>query len=332
MNHLRALADCGIGRTPCLAASRFCPEGRLLIKLESGNRSGSIKARTAWYLLDESVRAGRVKQGSTLVESTSGNLGLALADLGRQVGASTVCVVDPTVSEAKISKLVAAGAEVLFARLDEKFRDYPTARIAEVERLVKERGWIWLNQYATPAGMKAHEETTGPEIWTDTAGRIDCVVAAVGTGGTICGIGRYLKQVAPAIQVVAVEPVGSTIFGGHPGPFISAGSGLAGPSSLVKRFGNVIDFVAKVPDAMAASICNSFAQTEAFTVGITGAAAAAVARQIIIQHPDWSVVALAADGCENYADALKATDLVGPSYGEIAILPVPLIAGSMLST
>jgi cysteine synthase len=267
----------------------------------------------------------------TLVESTSGNLGLALAYLAGDIGISTVCVVDPTVSAAKITKLREGGADVCFAKLDDLHKDYPSARIAEVRRLVQSRGWIWLNQYAAPAGMRAHEETTGPETWAATGGRLHCVVASVGTGGTICGMGRFLKRVDPGIQIIAVEPLGSTIFGGQPGPFMSAGSGLSGPSSIVRRFGNVIDFVAKVSDAAAVGACKIFAQRESYTIGITAAAAALVGRRVAERHPDWTVVSIAADGSESYQDALKSPDLVGNPSEEIAIVPVPLIAGIQIN-
>jgi cysteine synthase A len=178
--------------------------------------------------------------------------------------------------------------------------DFRAARIAYVRKQAEEAGWFWPNQYANEAGMLAHEATTGPEIWAATAGRVDIVVVAVGTGGTVCGIGRFLRSVDRDVCVVGVEPVGSTIFGGEAAAYLSSGAGLDGPSPLVQRHGSVIDLYAKVADDVAIAACREFAAKEPFGIGITGAAAALVARQLARRDPAKLVVAIAADSAENY--------------------------------
>ncbi|MDR6774847.1 pyridoxal-phosphate dependent enzyme [Azospirillum sp. BE72] len=299
MRRLRNMRDYGIGGTPLHWARDFCPQGQLALKLEQSNATGSIKARTAYYLLADMIQRGDIEPGCRIVESTSGNLGLALAALAAEIGVGVTCLVDPTVVERKVDRLRACGAEV---RVVERggHPDHRSARMAEAERLGRRSGWLWPNQYANEAGMLAHEETTGPEILQALDGRVDVVVAPVGTGGTLLGIGRALKAHRPGIRLVAVEPEGSTIFGGRPGHYLSAGAGLHEPSPLLRRYGRCIDGFSKVDDETAIRTCLAVAECEPCTIGITAGAAVAVAARIAARNPDLVVVAIVPDAADNY--------------------------------
>lgn len=299
MRRLRDMREYGIGGTPLHWACDFCPQGQLALKLEQFNATGSIKARTAYYLLADMIRRGEIESGCRIVESTSGNLGLALAALTAEIGVDVTCLVDPTVVERKVDRLRACGAEV---RVVERggHPDHRSARMAEAERLGRQPGWLWPNQYASEAGMLAHEETTGPEILRELAGRVDVVVAPVGTGGTLVGIARALKAHRPGIRMVAVEPEGSTIFGGRPGCYLSAGAGLHEPSPLLLRHARYVDGFSKVDDETAIQTCLAVAEREPCSIGITAGAAVAVAAHIATGNPDQIVVAIVPDAADNY--------------------------------
>lgn len=211
---MNSLESYGIRTTPIHLAKALCPIGQLYVKLEDVNVTGSIKARTAHYIVSDMIQRKKIKPGMTIVESTSGNLGIALALFGREIGVSVVCLVDQTIPTRKIQRLRDAQAEVRLVELS-VHPDFRTARLVEACRLGKLADWIWPNQYGNEAGMFAHEETTGPEIWEALLGSVDCVVGTLGTGGT-GGIARALKKRKPSVRIVAVEPCGSTIFGGIP--------------------------------------------------------------------------------------------------------------------
>jgi cysteine synthase len=306
MSSLKAASDYAIGETPIHWARRFCPQGHLALKLEQLNATGSVKARTAYFIFMDLIKRHILTPNVKIVESTSGNLGLALSALGREIGIDVVCLVDPTISEHKVQRLGASGAEVRIIELC-GHEDYRSARIAEAKRLSSQQGWIWPNQYDNEAGMQAHESTTGPEIWNALSGRVDFVVGSVGTGGTLLGIARALKARRTEIKAVAVEPKGSTIFGGSPGNYLSAGAGLRQASPLLCRHADVIDYFAKVGDDLAIRTSLAVAKTELMAVGVTAGAAIAVATHLAIANPDQVVVAIVPDGGDNYNDILKAT-------------------------
>ena len=312
LTRLRPMAAYGIGATALVAARGFCPDGQLLIKRETSNLGGSIKARTAYFILQDLCQRVGDLAGRTLIDSTSGNLGIALARLGSDLGLRVICAVDPTVAEEKLAIIEAAGGEVCVVD-PAGCPDFRAARIAYVKRTAEELGHFWPNQYANEAGMRAHADSTGPEIWAATGGQVDTVVSAVGTGGTICGLGQFFRQTGRPVSIVGVEPVGSTIFGGSTGPYLSSGSGLDGPSALVRRHGGVIDLFAKVSDAAAIAACLEFSNREDFDVGLTGAAAALVGRHLASRHPDKRVVVIAADGADNYRSALAGNNAGVPA-------------------
>ncbi len=199
-----------IGDTPLVELDKISSGlgTNIYVKLEGSNPTGSIKDRVAFYFIEDAERRGLLKPGDVVVEATSGNTGTSLAMVTALKGYRCIIVLPETVSEDKIKAVRAFGAEVILTPaglLRENERSY--YQIAE--RVAKQRNGIYLNQYFNLINPEAHYKTTGPEIWRDTDGRVDAVVCGMGTGGTISGIGRYLKEKNPDVKIIGVEPIGS---------------------------------------------------------------------------------------------------------------------------
>ena len=216
-----------IGGTPLLELCRLERQldlgARVLVKLESFNPGGSVKDRVARAMLDDAEASGRLAPGGTIVEPTSGNTGIGLASVAAARGYRVVIVMPETMSAERRALMRAYGAELV---LTEGARGMAGA-IEKANELVNEiPGAILAGQFTNPANPAVHEATTGPEIWRDTEGNVDLFVAGVGTGGTITGVGRYLKRQNPAVRVVAVEPAASPVLsGGQAGPHPLQGIG-----------------------------------------------------------------------------------------------------------
>ena len=192
-----------IGNTPLLRLERFAPGAGVLAKLESFNPLSSAKDRAGLYMILDAEERGLLQPGAVIVEPTSGNTGVALAYIGRQRGYRVVLTMPETMSQERRSLLAALGAELV---LTEGARGMGGA-IERAKELLESTPGAWMpDQFNNPANARAHYETTGPELWRDTDGGVDVLVAGVGSGGTITGAGRYLKEQNPAIRVVAVEP------------------------------------------------------------------------------------------------------------------------------
>ena len=212
-----------IGHTPMIEVTRIdtgcC---RLFLKLESWNPGGSIKDRIAVSMIDAAEKEGWLKPGGTIVEATAGNTGLALAQVGLLKGYKVLLVIPDKMAKEKIQHLRAMGADVRLTRSDVP-RGHPEYYMDLAETLSQQiSGGFYVNQFANPANPLAHERTTGPEIWEQMDGQVDAMIAGVGSGGTITGVGRYLKRQNPGVQVVLADPVGSVLAGiattGEPGP------------------------------------------------------------------------------------------------------------------
>ncbi|MGH8170038.1 MAG: PLP-dependent cysteine synthase family protein, partial [Steroidobacteraceae bacterium] len=201
-----------IGHTPLVAVTRLdTGPCRLFLKLENQNPGGSIKDRVGLYLIEAAERDGRLPPGGTLIEATAGNTGLGLALVAAQKGYRLLLVIPDKMSREKIFHLKAMGAEVVLTRYDVT-KGHPEYYRDVAARLARETpNSFFVDQFANPANPRAHEETTGPEIWEQTQRNVDAIVCGVGTGGTLTGISRYFARVAPNVEVVLADPAGSVL-------------------------------------------------------------------------------------------------------------------------
>ncbi|WP_437344057.1 pyridoxal-phosphate dependent enzyme [Mesorhizobium marinum] len=226
-----------IGQTPIVELTRFdTGPCRLFIKLESQNPGGSIKDRIALSMIAAAEKDGRLKKGGTIVEATAGNTGLGLAQVGIPKGYRIVLVVPDKMSREKVQHLRALGADVRLTRSDVG-KGHPEYYQDMAERIAAETpGAFYVNQFANPANPKAHEETTGPEIWEQLGGDVDAVVVGVGSGGTLTGLGRFFARHSPKTEMVLADPIGSVL-----APLIKTGEMIEAGSWTVEGIGE--DFV-----------------------------------------------------------------------------------------
>ncbi len=291
-----------IGNTPLVTLPNLVRRGRVTLKAEQTNPFGSVKDRTAAYLLAWACRISGADV--RVVESTSGNLGFSLACIGRYLGIRPTLVMDSSLPEARISELRSTGADVEVVQEHRLGMTLRETRIAVAAELGEREGYVWLNQYGNPAGVQAHSESTGPEIWDGCQGAVDAVVASVGTGGTICGIGAALCDVSDAPLIVGVEPLGSTISGGDDGDYLPAGSGMRGAPDVVVEFGHLIHYFAQTPNAIAARWALMIRDRFGIEVGQTTGAAVAVAA-LLAERDGRHVVAVAPDRGSTFESAMR---------------------------
>ena len=291
-----------IGRTPLLAAKSFAKahdlKANLLVKLEYFNPSASVKERIAIAMVEQAEKDGRIAPGATLIEPTSGNTGIGIASVAAARGYRAILTMPETMSVERRNLLKAYGAEIVLTEGAQGMK----GAIARAEQLQKEIPNSFIpSQFENLANPAAHERTTGPEIWADTDGKVDAFVAGVGTGGTVTGTGRYLKQQNPAVHVVAVEPTDSPVLsGGKPGPHKLQGIGAGFvPDTLDTK---VYDEVIRVSNDDAFAYGREFAQREGALVGISSGAALAAAVELA-KRPAYAgktIVALLPDGGDRY--------------------------------
>jgi cysteine synthase len=296
LNQRVTFESLGVGNTPLVDISTLVRRGKLFMKAEYSNPFGSSKDRTAVYLLTWAYDL--IGPGVQVVESTSGNLGVALATIGSKLGFRPIIVVDTTVSAKQVARIRDAGAHIEMVESPRPGLDMRQTRIEIARELGRRPAHVWLNQYANHAGVQVHRETTGPEIWAQCDGLLDIVVAPVSTGGTICGIGQFIKSVSPNVTVVGVEPLGSTIFGGCYDPsFLIAGAGMRGPCELTSNNGAIIDYFAQVDDATGASFATLINDECGIPVGLSTGLALPVAiqlaeeenKRVVVIAPDTSI-------------------------------------------
>lgn len=247
-----------IGNTPILELRRTeTGPCRLFVKMESQNPGNSIKDRIALTMIAAAERDGRLKPGGTIVEATAGNTGLALALVASQKGYELIVVVPDKMSDEKISHLRAMGAQVRLTRSDVQ-KGHPEYYQDVAERIAKERpNCFYVNQFGNPANPHAHYTTTGPEIWEQLEGRVDAFVAGVGSGGTVSGAGRFLKEKNPKCEIVLADPEGSIL-----APLVSEGRTIEPGSWLVEGIGE--DFVPGILDLELVDKAYSISDREAF--------------------------------------------------------------------
>ena len=311
MGKIYASATELIGRTPLLRVSRYAreqgvTEAVLLAKLEYLNPAGSVKDRVALAMIEDAERKGILKPGATIIEPTSGNTGIGLASVAAAKGYKTVLTLPETMSMERRNLLKAYGAELVLTEGSQGMR----GAIAEAEKLQKEiPGAVILGQFDNPANPAAHAASTGPEIWEDTEGKVDIFVAGVGTGGTITGIGTYLKSRNPRIQVVAVEPADSPVLsGGRPGPHKLQGIGAGFVPSILNT--QIYDEVFTVTTGEAYAAGRLLAHKEGILTGITSGAAMYAAAQIAKRpgNQGKTIVALLPDSGDRYLSTPMFTE------------------------
>jgi cystathionine beta-synthase len=291
-----------VGWTPLVRLSRIgaglVPQ--LVAKVESFNPGGSIKDRVALRLIEAAERDGRLRPGGTIIEPTSGNTGTGLAIAARLKGYRVIAVMPDKMSREKIDLLRAYGAEVVVAPTDVA-PDSPQSYYRVADRLTSEiPGAFQPNQYANPANPETHYAVTGPELWEQTAGRITHLVAGVGTGGTITGLGRYLKERDPAIQVIGADPVGSIYSNDEVHPYLVEGVGEDfWPATFDP---SVVDRYVTVSDRDAFLTTRRLAETEGMLAGGSGGLAVHAALEVAreLQDPAAMVVVVLPDGGRAY--------------------------------
>lgn len=266
-----------IGRTPLLEVKNLEKElnlqARVLVKLEYFNPAGSVKDRAALQMITEAEENGTLKQGSAIIEPTSGNTGIGLASIAASRGYRAIFVMPETMSIERRKLLKGYGAEIVLTE-GAKGMKGAIAKAKELEQEIENA--VILGQFVNTANPRAHEKTTGPEIWEDTQGQVDLFVAGVGTGGTITGTGAYLKSVNPSIEIVAVEPASSAVLSGeNPGPHGLQGIGAGFVPDVLNT--SVYDRISKVKEQEAYKASRLLAEKEGVLVGISSGAALSVA-------------------------------------------------------
>jgi cystathionine beta-synthase len=302
VHYVNSLIDL-VGNTPLLKLSRVTDgaEALILAKVEYLNPGGSVKDRIAVKMIDAAEREGKLKPGGTIVEPTSGNTGVGLAMVAQGRGYQCVFVCPDKVSEDKRNVLAAFGARVVVCPTAVE-PDHPDSYYSTSDRLVREIEGAWKpDQYSNPNNPASHYETTGPEIWKQTEGRITHFVAGIGTGGTISGAGRYLKEASGGrVQVVGADPAGSVYSGGGGRPYLVEGVGEDFWPDNYDR--TICDRVIEVSDADSFSLTRRLAREEALLVGGSSGMAAAAAIRLAheIKDPDAVIVVLLPDSGRGY--------------------------------
>ena len=303
MSNIKKSATELIGNTPLLEVSNFqkkenITSATILAKLEYLNASGSVKDRIALAMIEDAEKKGTLKPGATIIEPTSGNTGIGLASVAAAKGYKAILTLPDTMSVERRNLLKAYGAQLV---LTEGAKGMKGA-IAKAEELNKEiEGSVILGQFDNPANPAVHAATTGPEIWNDTDGKVDIFVAGVGTGGTLTGVGTFLKSKNPDIKIVAVEPESSPVLsGGQPGPHKIQGIGAGFVPKVLDT--NVYDEIIKVKNEDAFHDGKAFATAEGILVGISAGAALHAAKELAqsTENAGKTIVALLPDSGDRY--------------------------------
>lgn len=344
-----------IGRTPMVQLHRVTdPKGaRVFVKLEYLNPGGSIKDRMALHIVEGAEKDGRLKPGGTIVENTSGNTGMGLALIAAVKGYRLIVTMPDKMSQEKINYLRAFGAKVVVTPTNVP-ADHPDSYYETAKRIASETpNSFYVNQYHNPENIDAHYRSTGPEIWEDTDGLVDAVVMGMGTGGTISGAGRLLKQRRGDIRIIGVDPIGSVYYSlfktGKPSqPHVYKVEGIGEDMICGALDLSVVDDVFQVNDRECFTMTRRLAREEGIFCGGSSGAAVHVAAKIAAQmRPDQMVVAVLPDSGDRYAskfyndewmrlngffDEVKGEPTVTDVLGRKSIPLVVLEVGTPLST
>lgn len=291
-----------IGRTPLLEVKnleqRRNLKARVLVKLEYFNPAGSVKDRVALNMIEDAEKSGRIRPGATIIEPTSGNTGIGLAAVAAARGYKAVFVMPETMSVERRKLLLGYGAKIVLTE-GAKGMAGAIEKAAELEKETDNA--IVLGQFVNAANPEAHYKTTGPEIWEDTDGKVDIFIAGAGTGGTVTGVGRYLKEKKPELAVIAVEPSGSPVLSGeNAGPHGLQGIGAGFVPEILDT--GIYDRVNQVTEEEAYAAARLLAEAEGILTGITSGAALHTALQEAEKNENEGkvIVALLPDTGERY--------------------------------
>ena len=291
-----------IGNTPLLEMKNLEREEKLkakvLVKLEYFNPAGSVKDRVALNMIEDAEKKGRIRPGATIIEPTSGNTGIGLAAVAAARGYKAIFVMPETMSIERRKLLLGYGAQIVLTE-GSKGMSRAIEKAAELEKETENA--IVLGQFVNEANPEAHYRTTGPEIWKDTDGKADIFIAGAGTGGTVTGVGRYLKEKNPDVEVIAVEPAGSPVLsGGKAGPHGLQGIGAGFIPEILDT--EIYDKVNRVKEDEAYAAARLLAAKEGILVGITSGAALHTALQEArrAENTGKVIVALLPDTGERY--------------------------------
>ena len=302
MENIKKSARELIGNTPLLELANYERKHGLkaavIAKLEYFNPAGSVKDRAALAMIEDGEKSGRIKPGATIIEPTSGNTGIGIASIAAMKGYRAILTMPETMSVERRNLLKAYGAEIVLTEGTKGMK----GAIDKAEELHKEiEGSVIMGQFDNPANPRIHRETTGPEIWADTDGKVDVFIAGIGTGGTITGVGEFLKSKNPDIRIIGVEPEGSPILsGGKPGPHGIQGIGAGFIPVILNQ--EIYDEIIPVENNDAYETGKEIAKTEGILVGISSAAAVWAAKEIA-NRPEYEgkrIVVLLPDTGDRY--------------------------------
>ena len=295
-----------VGRTPLVRLNHLGEDVKatVLAKLEFYNPANSVKDRIGVAMIDAAEKSGQLQPGGTIVEATSGNTGIALAMIGSSRGYKVILTMPESMSRERRMLLRAYGAELILTEAPKGMK----GAVEKAQEIAAETGAVQVRQFDNPANVEVHRRTTAEEIWNDTDGTVDVLVAGIGTGGTISGVGQVLKERKPEVKIIAVEPEESAILnGGQPGPHKIQGLGANFVPSILDR--EIYDEVVDIDAETAMERARSVARTEGLLVGISSGAAIEAAVRI--------------GSREEFAG--KTIVVVVPSFGE-RYLSTPLYA------